>query len=592
MIPIVTRFWPRPAGWLSAATLLAIVAVNAAGVWEIAAARRGALQESRRIFTLETAGRARALESLLAGTRADLAFLASSPAFFRLEEELASPDPRAARWRRLSAEGAGLLFLRGHPEIRSLMVRGEAGVPLVAMGRRGGVPVLWVPSAETGRSPRPDPNTETAPGPGAAGLPDSAGSAGSPVVATLEVTAGLPPGARPARIEAQLDTLALLHRAGAASGPAAGAAPGFPLEICALENAAGIRLAGDARDAAGPDGGEQADAAEASLDADGWGAASPWRLSCVRRGEPAAALLDPLASRLRLTIALNIAVMGLAALLGWFVIQQTRRRQILEAEAQQEARFRQLERQLFHAERLGTVGRLAAGIAHEINNPLEGISNYLRLAEDDLRRSDPEAAARRLSSVRQGLERAAGIVRQVLAHADPAATPREVVDLHAPLRQAVEFVRGRGEFASVAWSVELAAGPARVEGSPVMLGQVFLNLLVNACEAQPGGGEVSVQSRRRPGDSGRAAIVVEIADRGPGVPAGDQRRVFEPFYSTKQSTGLGLSVCHSIVHQHGGELTVEDRPGGGATFLVRLPEAPAGVAAFTDGPAAARATGR
>jgi two-component system sensor histidine kinase DctS len=99
-----------------------------------------------------------------------------------------------------------------------------------------------------------------------------------------------------------------------------------------------------------------------------------------------------------------------------------------------------------------------------------------------------------------------------------------------------------------------------------MLGQVAINLVLNACEAQPRGGEVSLRSRR---DGAQA--LAEIADRGPGVAPADRERIFEPFYSTKDSTGLGLSICHSIVRQHQGQLTVLPRDGGGAVFRLALP---------------------
>jgi len=172
--------------------------------------------------------------------------------------------------------------------------------------------------------------------------------------------------------------------------------------------------------------------------------------------------------------------------------------------------------------------------------------------------------------VRQGLERAAMVVRQVLAHADPAKAPRVALDLNQVLREATEFVRSRPEFAAVRFESALAGEPLVVQGNAIMLGQVALNLIVNACEAQPGGGEVRVSSRARDG-----GVESEVADRGPGISAGDRERIFEPFFSTKNSTGLGLSICHSIVRQHGGRLEVQPRPEGGTVFRMTLPAAPA-----------------
>jgi C4-dicarboxylate-specific signal transduction histidine kinase len=260
--------------------------------------------------------------------------------------------------------------------------------------------------------------------------------------------------------------------------------------------------------------------------------------------------------------------MALAMLLGLLALRAVAQRERLEARAHEEVRVRELERQLFHAERLTTAGRLAAGIAHEINNPLEGMSNYLSLARGALDRGDMEGARRRLDSVRQGLERAATVVRQVLAHADPAKSPHTAVDLNRVLADATEFVRSRPEFASVKFETALPEAALVVEGNPIMLGQVALNLIVNACEAQPAGGEVSVSARMVEGQ-----VLGEVADRGPGVSAALRERIFEPFFSTKDSTGLGLSICHSIVQQHGGRLDVQPRPGGGSIFRIALPRA-------------------
>jgi len=307
--------------------------------------------------------------------------------------------------------------------------------------------------------------------------------------------------------------------------------------------------------------------AEVNVKADGWSAPSPWTLTCIQRQAPAMALVTPLAARYRLTLILNLVVMALALLIGSFAILQARRRQMLEERAREESREREAERQLFHSERLRTVGRLAAGMAHEINNPLEGMSNYLHLASDAMSHGDTVAAGRHLSGVRQGLERAAAIVRQILDHADPAKSPRSLLDLNEVLEHSVEFVRSREEFRQVRFELNLEPSPARVVGNQVLLGQIFLNLLLNACEAQPAGGEITISTRRVDG-----AIEAVVADRGPGVTADDASRIFEPFYSTKSSTGLGLSICYSIVRQHDGDIVVEPRPGGGALFRLRFPE--------------------
>jgi signal transduction histidine kinase len=140
------------------------------------------------------------------------------------------------------------------------------------------------------------------------------------------------------------------------------------------------------------------------------------------------------------------------------------------------------------------------------------------------------------------------------------------VDLARVLEETARFVQSRPEFRNVDFALELPTAPLLVLGNAVMLGQVAVNLILNACEAQPSGGRVEVRARREPG-----AVVAEVADRGPGIPESDRQRIFEPFYSTKDSTGLGLSVCHSIVREHGGELSATGREGGGSVFRMRLP---------------------
>ena len=118
-----------------------------------------------------------------------------------------------------------------------------------------------------------------------------------------------------------------------------------------------------------------------------------------------------------------------------------------------------------------------------------------------------------------------------------------------------------------------APGPAHlaVAGNATTLGQLFLNLLMNACQAQPEGGRVEVSSQVKEG-----RVVVAVEDRGPGISPEVAGRLFEPFVSTRGSTGLGLAVCHGIVREHGGEIRASNRPGGGARFEVELPLAARG----------------
>jgi signal transduction histidine kinase len=505
--------------------------VGGAGARGNPAPRRSAREEAERAFRDETAVRARAVENRLAGIRSDLAFVAASSPVGSLREDLGPDD-----WKRAGAQSALLLFLRGNPEVVRVVVRSPRGEALLHTGRRGGIPVLWVSSSPTGLE-------GAATAPGRARLTTS-------LALTSAASADGP------TVETEVEPVTLLSPDHSPDG-----------HDCRLSDAQGTVLARHpGRPAAAASGPEGAVRAETEVASDGWSAPGPWRLECAQPLAMAVGRVEPVTARYRTTLMLNLAAMGLAVLLGGFAVQQARRRERLEAQAREEARVRGLERQLFHAERLATVGRLAAGIAHEINNPLEGMANWLSLARTELQRGNSQAAAENLARAREGLDRAAGIVHQVLAQSDPAKAPWVTVDLNDVLRETEEFLQSRKEFAGVTFGLELDRTPLLVRGNPVMLGQVAVNLVLNACEAQPRGGEVRICSRREGGHA-----VAEIADRGEGVKEEDRERIFEPFFSTKHSTGLGLSICHSIVRQHDGELTVSARDGGGALFRMTLP---------------------
>jgi two-component system, NtrC family, sensor kinase len=267
----------------------------------------------------------------------------------------------------------------------------------------------------------------------------------------------------------------------------------------------------------------------------------------------------------RTTLIFSLTLMVLAGVLGGLSLSQLRRRLALELEASQQHRIREYERQLMHSERLATVGRMAAGLAHEINNPLAGMSNYLAVLEEDIREVGSEDTTLLVQRIREGLERAAGITRQVLKLSEPNRVAFTSVEVDKVLKESVEFIKNTPLFRGIAVSLE-CNGQTEIQGNPVSLGQVFLNLLLNAAEIQDGKGNIEIRCHSENGD-----VVVAIADSGPGIAEDMQDRLFEPFQSGKESTGLGLSICRSIVSQHHGEIEAGNRPQGGAVFVLRFP---------------------
>lgn len=226
-------------------------------------------------------------------------------------------------------------------------------------------------------------------------------------------------------------------------------------------------------------------------------------------------------------------------------------------------RQKAIEQELAVRERLSSLGLLTAGVAHEINNPLEGIANYLRLAARP--ELAPEARAVHLEGVRQGFERIRDLVRELLRFARPQAA-EGAADLAESVRRAMRLAAYSPDLAEVEILSEGLDAPLEVTGDAGRLEQVVFNLLLNAGAAMGGRGRVRVRARRQ--SAGTVELAVE--DEGPGIAPEHLERIFDPFFSTRGSTGLGLSVSYGIVRAHGGELLAANRPEGGASFRMRL----------------------
>lgn len=233
---------------------------------------------------------------------------------------------------------------------------------------------------------------------------------------------------------------------------------------------------------------------------------------------------------------------------------------------------------LDRAERLATLGELAASLAHEIKNPLAGIAGAVQVMADDLPGGDPRKEV--MHEILSQVHRLDRTVHDLLAFARPGKPEVAPCDIHRVLDRVLLLLAESPDAKSVRVVRGYQPGLPCIEADAKQLGQVFLNLILNAVQAMPGGGQVTLQTILRDGHRGdgdgshRSSSGVEVAvtDTGPGIPPNILPDIFTPFVSTKRrGTGLGLSVSRRIVEDHGGWITAETEPGQGATFRVFLP---------------------
>jgi PAS domain S-box-containing protein len=232
-----------------------------------------------------------------------------------------------------------------------------------------------------------------------------------------------------------------------------------------------------------------------------------------------------------------------------------------------------LEEQLQISEKMASIGLLAAGVAHEVNTPLTGISSFTQMLLDGADPADPRTLL--LEKIERQTFRAAKIVNGLLNLSRPANASSELaqIDLNTLIGDVLSLLEHQFEVGSVKLRRELSASPVAVLGIEHQLQQVFLNLFLNARDAMPSGGWLSV-STRVDGD----LVIAEVADTGSGIPPEHLSRIYDPFFTTKaigRGTGLGLAITYGIVREHEGRIRVDSAPGQGTRFTLELPLAAA-----------------
>lgn len=236
-------------------------------------------------------------------------------------------------------------------------------------------------------------------------------------------------------------------------------------------------------------------------------------------------------------------------------------------EMQQCLRDKQME--LIKSEKMASLGRLSAGVAHEINNPLSGVLIYANLVLEEL---DGESQIKTdIERIISETTRCKGIVRELLDFARQDASSSEMIDINTLLQEGIHLIKNQAIFHNVEITLDFASKLPPVAASGARLSQVFLNLYLNAAEAMKGNGRLTIKTSLEPYIS---KVRTEVSDTGCGIKPEIQSKIFEPFFTTKEigkGTGLGLSVSYGIIQECGGNIEVYSELDKGATFIIDLP---------------------
>jgi signal transduction histidine kinase len=230
---------------------------------------------------------------------------------------------------------------------------------------------------------------------------------------------------------------------------------------------------------------------------------------------------------------------------------------------------RLLQERLLQSEKMASVGQLVSGVAHELNNPLTGVMGFAQLL---LSRDLDDTARTQVQTIYAEAERAAKIVQNLLSFARRRRPTKEMADVNGLLQRVLELRSYDLTVRNISLDMTLDARMASAWVDPDQIQQVFFNVIKNAEQSmaeEKQGGRLTVVTRGSTDN-----VRISIADDGPGIPPDIQRRVFDPFFTTKdagEGTGLGLTICYSIIDEHGGRIWTENQPGGGAVFHIELP---------------------
>lgn len=226
---------------------------------------------------------------------------------------------------------------------------------------------------------------------------------------------------------------------------------------------------------------------------------------------------------------------------------------------------RVMQERVSRAEHLAHIGQLAASLAHEIKNPLAGISGAIQVIRDTLPSDAPHRTV--LAEVLRQVSRLDDTVKDLLVYARPAPLRLRECDVQSLFKRLLSMLAASPEAQRVQLECELPESFPTILADEGQLEQVFMNLLLNAMQASPDQGRIQVRGQRQD-----RRVSITVSDQGPGMSDDVKKRAFEPFFTTRaRGTGLGLSICQKMVEAHGGSITIQSQPGSGAELIVELP---------------------